>query len=75
MVGVHSKRLASVITRFVGVLIIHIVGYSNLGEYAWMISHEVGSFFFHSRKLVSEAVSDGCLTHLDGESGRIVFPS
>ncbi len=39
MVGIHSADLAAVVTGLVRCLVIHVIGYAYLGEYARMDAH------------------------------------
>lgn len=67
MVGVHSADLATIITSFVCGLVVHIVRYAYLGEYAGMEAHMIQPFFLDSFQRVSKAISYRRLAYFDGK--------
>ena len=67
VVGVHGEGLAGVVSGFVGVFVVHVIGNADFGEDAGVFAHVVQPFFAHCGQLVSEAVPNGCLAEFNGE--------
>lgn len=75
MACIHSADLAAVITSFIGVFVIHVVGYPSLGEYQWVVPHVPKALVSQKFKLIAQAVSDCRLSYFYAESWREVFPT
>src|ERR1700733_5229716 len=58
VVCIHCCRLAAIIARFVGVLVVHVIRNSNLGKETRMYACVLQTFFADCCKLVSKAVSN-----------------
>jgi hypothetical protein len=67
VVGIQGSDLAAVVARLVGVLVVHIIWYTNFCKDARMDTHVLGTFFSDRTQLVGETVSYSSLTDLDGK--------
>ena len=73
MVCIHSPDLATVVTGFVCMLVVHVVRDTDFGEYQRMISHVSETFVSQELKLISQAVSDSCLSDFYAKNRGKVF--
>lgn len=73
MVCVHSPDLATVVTGFVCILVVHVVRDTDFGEYQRMISHVPETFVSQELKLISQAVPDSCLSDFYTKNRGKVF--
>ena len=67
VIGVHGEGLARVVSRLIGVFVVHVVGNSDFGEDAGVFAHVVQTFSAHCRQLVSEAIPNSCFADFNGE--------
>lgn len=63
MIRIHGTGLAAIIPGLVGVLVIHVIGYSNFREKHRVISHVVQALIPKKFELVAQAVPDGSLAN------------
>lgn len=67
MICIHGRRLACIVTRFIGILVVHVKRNPNLREDARMVAHVVYALSSNGGELVSEAVPDCCLPYFDSK--------
>jgi len=75
VIGIQSGNLATVVTRLVCVLVVHVVRNAYFREQTRMNAQVVGPFFTDSSKLMREAVSYGIFSNLNSKCWRKVFAS
>lgn len=75
MIRIHGTALATVVTSFVCILVVHVIGDSDFCEYQWMATHVIQTFIAEELQLVTETVSDGCLANLNCKGRGIIFAS
>lgn len=65
VVGIKGCDLTAVISRFIGILIVHIIGNSYFRKQTRMNPHLVRAFFSNSSQLVGKAVTNCAFSDLD----------
>jgi len=66
MICVHRKNLTCVIASFVRMLLVHVKGNAYLGKDTRMDAHVIEALLADRLELVSEGVTDGGFSNLDG---------
>lgn len=75
MIRIHGAGLTTVVTSFVCILVVHVIGNSDFCEYQGMATHVIQTFIAEEFQLVTETVSDGCLANLNCKGWGIIFAS
>lgn len=73
MVRIHCSHLAAVISRFIGMFIVHVIRDPDLGEYQRMIPHVPQALFPEEFELVTQAIANCSFTDLDSEGWCEIF--
>src|SRR5579871_1273147 len=73
MICIHCRRLARIVTRLVGIFVVHVIRDSELCQYNWVVTHIIQAFLSYGPQLVSEAISYGSLANLNSKSRAVIF--
>jgi hypothetical protein len=65
VVGVHCSNLTRIVPCLVRILVVHIIGYSNLREYTRSQAHVVHTFLSDCFQLIAETIANSCLSQFD----------